>query len=71
MVGLSGVDTVVLLGAVVGAWCFLCLVTALISLILVALALFHTTRYSDIHRTAAPDVCDRTKPCESAAETLT
>lgn len=36
--GIVSVILVVLQGAVVGAWCFLCLVTALISLILVALA---------------------------------
>lgn len=36
--GIVSVVLVVLQGAVVGAWCFLCLVTALISLILVALA---------------------------------
>lgn len=36
--GIVSVVLVVLQGAVVGAWCFLCLVTAVISLILVALA---------------------------------
>ena len=36
--GIVSVVLVVMQGAVVGAWCFLCLVTALISLILVALA---------------------------------
>jgi uncharacterized membrane protein len=36
--GLVSVVLVVLQGTVVGSWCFLCLVTALISLVLVALA---------------------------------
>lgn len=36
--GLVSVILVVLQGTVVGAWCFLCLVTAVISLVLVALA---------------------------------
>ena len=36
--GIVSAVLVVLQGAVVGAWCFLCLVTAAISLILVALA---------------------------------
>ncbi len=36
--GLVSVVLVVMQGAVVGAWCFLCLVTAAISLVLVALA---------------------------------
>jgi uncharacterized membrane protein len=36
--GIVSVILVVMQGAVVGAWCFLCLVTAVISLLLVALA---------------------------------
>jgi hypothetical protein len=36
--GMVSAILVVMQGAVVGSWCFLCLVTALISLVLVALA---------------------------------
>jgi uncharacterized membrane protein len=36
--GIVSVGLVVMQGAVVGAWCFLCLVTALISLVLIVLA---------------------------------